>query len=177
VGVRLLQLGAAMAVLGAVFGVSSGSAAAHADLLRAEPAAGSELRQSPTQLTLYFSQGLKPNGSFIQVVDEGGNLVPAQVTFDDGDSKMMRASVPTLAPGVYKVRWQTLSANDDDYHDGAYSLTVLNPDGSRPASAAPARSGDDGSSASIVLIAVSIAVVLIVGGLALYIRGLGRQPR
>ncbi len=150
--------------------------AAHADLVEAEPAAGSELSTPPAELTLTFSQGLKQAGSFVLIEDSSGNRVPVQVAFDPADAKVMGVTIgATLAPGVYEVRWQTLSADDDDYHDGSYSLTVLNPDGSKPGEALQASSSDDnGGSDTLILVVVSVVVVLMVGALALYIRKTSR---
>src|SRR5688572_28159922 len=51
---------------------TAGGVGAHADLLRAEPAVDARLAQPPAQLTLHFSQGLKQEGSFIQIENVTG---------------------------------------------------------------------------------------------------------
>jgi methionine-rich copper-binding protein CopC len=172
---------AGLAVLMVLSALPAASVGAHADLIRADPAPDSRLAQSPAQLTLYFSQGLKQAGSHILVEDASGTRQPVQLSFHANDAKVMRASLGTLQPGIYKVLWQTLSADDDDYHDGSYQLTVLNPNGSAP-SGAPS-SGDSGgddvgsSRDMLMLVIVSVVVVVGIGGLAYYIRAQGRAAR
>jgi LPXTG-motif cell wall-anchored protein len=81
----------------------------------------------------------------------------------------MQAKLPVLSPDVYKVRWQTLSADDDDYAQGSYSLTVLNPDGSSPGAAQEATKNDGGGgSGGTALVAGGVVVALIVGASAFY---------
>jgi len=166
-----------LALLLALVAGSSGTAYAHADLLRAEPAAGSELPEAPRQLTLYFSQGLKMPGSFVQVRDVDGTQAPVEFAVDASDSKIMRVNLgSTLGAGIYTVRWQTLSADDDDYHDGTFTLTVLNPDGSRPGAAASAAdNGEDGGSDTLLLAGVTIVVVLAVAATAAFVRKSSRR--
>jgi methionine-rich copper-binding protein CopC len=148
---------------------------AHADLVGSEPAADSKLKQPPASLVLHFSQAIKHEGSFILIEDAAGNRLPLTVSFDDADGKVMRgAPASPLPPGVYKVLWQTLSDDDDDFDDGSYQLTVLNPDGSDPegptSSVGPEISGGGSDSQRIILVVVSIAVVVIVGGIAVYLQ-------
>ncbi len=118
-------------ILAAVIGPSAVASQAHALLDHAEPPAGSELTTAPSQLVLHFAQALKPESSWVLVSDAAANDVPVQLGFDTVDPKLMTATFASLpGPGVYKVRWQTLSAADGDYAQGSYTLTILNPDGS-----------------------------------------------
>lgn len=173
----ILMIVNAIALVLVTFGLPA-SASAHADLIKAEPPINTSVRQAPTQLNLYFSQGVKPNGSFVVVEDGKEVALDTQVTYDVADNKIVHVAVPAMAPGVYNVRWQTLSADDDDYHIGDYKLTVLNPDGSEPAGAAPAADKDDsGGSDTIILVVVSVVVVAMVGGLGYYIRKTSRAQK
>jgi methionine-rich copper-binding protein CopC len=161
-------------------GLSPRGVSAHADLVRAEPEINSKVALSPSQLILHFSQGVKQAGSFIQIEDTDGNRLPLDVGFDAAEAKVMIAKpVSPLPPGVYKVHWQTLSADDDDFHDGDYQLIVLNPDGSDPEGVASSVGPDDGGgSDTVVLIAVIAAVVAGIGGLGYYLRkSSSRAPR
>ena len=135
---------------------------AHASLARAEPPEDAKLAQAPTELRLYFTQGLTRRGSYVQLKDASEREVPVQVAFDDADPKLMKATLPALTPGVYTVKWQSLSADDDDYDDGSYKLTILNPDGSSPDSGGARESEDSGGSAStfiVVLVAAGVSGV------------------
>jgi methionine-rich copper-binding protein CopC len=153
---------------------SANQVSAHADLIRAEPEINSKVPLSPSQLILHFSQDIKPAGSFVQIEDKNGARAPVDVGFDPADAKVMTAKlVSPVSPGVYKVHWQTLSAADDDSHDGDYTLVVLNPDGSDPegvASSMGPEGGSGGSSGRLLLIAVIVAAVLGIGGLGIYLR-------
>jgi methionine-rich copper-binding protein CopC len=150
-------------------GLPLATARAHALLDHAEPAVDSEVRQAPSQLTLFFAQGLVPASSWILLRDANDQDIPVQVEFDATDRKVMRAKLDTIRPGVYTVKWQTLSADDDDYAQGSYKLTVLNPDGSRPAGDASATSGSGGVGLAPIVLAIG-AGVLVVGGGAAFLR-------
>jgi methionine-rich copper-binding protein CopC len=118
---------------------------AHAELRESEPPDGGTLAATPAQLTLKFSQNLVPSQSWVAIRDAQGGDVQLAVTVDPNDRKVMRATTPQLMPGVYTIRWQSLSADDDDFAQGSYKLTVLNPDGSKPA-------GEDDSTGTVLLI-------------------------
>lgn len=97
-------------LLAALVATLAPHAAAHTQLERAIPAAGSAVRESPPRLTLWFSQRFEPAFSKVRVLDPKGRQV------DNGDSQVDRAnarklsvSLPKLAPGTYRVRWRVLS--------------------------------------------------------------------
>jgi methionine-rich copper-binding protein CopC len=150
---------------------------AHADLVSSDPAADAQLRQAPSSMTLTFSQGLKPTGSFVQLTDSKGTLLAVQATYDTANPKLMRTTLPSLPPDLYAVKWQTLSADDDDYHDGTFTFVVLEADGSLPVAAqgsdggqtsSDSTDGSGGNSNGPLIIAIGAAVAL-VGGAYLYI--------
>jgi methionine-rich copper-binding protein CopC len=151
---------------GVAFGRPLQGVEAHASFDYAEPAADSRLRQAPSQLTLHFTQGLKQDGSWVLLRDSSDRDLPVTVEFDAADRKVMRAKLQSLRPGVYTVKWQTLSADDDDYSQGSYRLTILNPDGSDPDSEnaigePEAGSGSDGDGGSVIVPFMVAAVVLL----------------
>jgi copper resistance protein C len=99
-------------------------ALAHAQLERAVPAAGSAVRESPSRLTLWFSQRLEPAFSEIRVLNPDGNKV------DNGDSRVggadateLSVSLPKLVRGTYRVRWRVLSV-DTHVSEGDYTFDV-----------------------------------------------------
>jgi len=151
---------------------------AHANLDTSDPAKDARLTQAPSTMTLRFTQGLKPEGSWVQVAgDDGVNRV-TEFSFDPSDKKVMRAEVEPLHAGVYTVKYQSLSAGDDDYHDGSYQFTVLNPDGSNPGAEAASSqpSGEDDDGGSVTTIVAVVAAVILVGGALVFALRYKRSP-
>jgi copper resistance protein C len=154
--------------------LSTGGVSAHANLDTSDPAKDARLAQAPSAMTLRFTQGLKPAGSFVQVVAADGVNRVSSFTFDPADAKVMRATLQPLQPGVYTVKYQSLSADDDDYHEGTYRFTVLNPDGTEPGAApspgqALAGREDDGTSITTIL-AIGGAAILVSAALVFAFR-------
>ena len=131
-GVRSLVAVALLAVA-LVLVLPSTGVFAHAELQKSEPPNGGTLATTPAELTLHFSQNLVTAQSWVAIRDAQGGDTQLKVSFDANDKKVMRATTPQLPPGTYTIRWQSLSADDDDFAQGSYKLTVLNPDGSKPA--------------------------------------------
>jgi methionine-rich copper-binding protein CopC len=165
---------------GAVAGLAvPTAAAAHANLASAEPPADAMLREGPATLTLTFTQAVVPSGSWVQVRDSNDQPIPLQSFAASG--KSMHVEVAGLKPDIYTVKWQTLSAEDDDYADGSYRITVLMPDGSLPPAArAPAQSPStgneplDGGSSLTMLVLASLLGVTMVGGAIYFAMRRGR---
>lgn len=85
---------------------------AHAFLDHAEPRVGSTVDRSPPQVTLHFTEVLEPAFSSVKVYDAAGHEVDRKDGAPDaGDRSVMRASIPPLAPGKYRVEWRALSAD------------------------------------------------------------------
>jgi methionine-rich copper-binding protein CopC len=132
---------------------------AHAELKSSEPPDGGTLATTPAELTLRFSQNLVATQSWVAIRDAQGGDTQLAVSVDPNDKKVMRATTPKLAPGVYTIRWQSLSADDDDFAQGSYKLTVLNPDGSRPPGS------EDSTGFVLIIVGAVIAAVVAGGGL------------
>jgi methionine-rich copper-binding protein CopC len=127
---------------------------AHAELKSSEPADGT-VATTPAELTLHFSQDLVSAQSWVAIRDSLGGDTQLKVSFDANDKKLMKATTPQLQPGNYTIRWQSLSADDDDFATGSYKLIVLNPDGSKP----PGNSDNTGK----VLVVVGLVIVVMIG--------------
>jgi len=153
-------------------------ASAHANLDTSDPPKDARLAQAPTTMTLRFTQGLKSDGSFVQVASADGVNKVSGFTFDPADARVMRATLQPLQPGVYTVKYQSLSADDDDYHDGTYQFTVLNPDGSEPGSHSdPVQTPDeDDGGGSTATILAAVAAVVVVGGALVFALRYKRKP-
>ena len=99
-------------------------AAGHAVLQRSEPRVESKLKRPPDEVRLYFSERLEPAYSSVRVVND------RDVRVDRGDSRvdranpaLLRATLPPLPPGTYKVRWRVLSI-DADVTEGAFTFEI-----------------------------------------------------
>jgi methionine-rich copper-binding protein CopC len=118
---RVLQAAACIAALTAM---SVSPAGAHARLDRAAPAAGSAVHGSPPQLKLWFTERLEPAFSKVRVLDRNGKQVDkGDPEVDRADAKLLRVSLPKLAPGTYRVKWRVLSV-DTHVSEGAFTFDV-----------------------------------------------------
>ncbi len=97
---------------------------AHSRLERAAPAAGSTVRGSPPQLKLWFTERLEPAFSKVRVLDHNGKQVDkGDPEVDRADAKLLRVSLPKLAPGTYRVQWRVLSV-DTHVIEGDFTFNV-----------------------------------------------------
>jgi copper resistance protein C len=104
--------------------VTAGTAAGHAVLLRAEPRVESRLKRPPDDVTLYFSERLEPAYSTVRVVNERGEQVDRRDSrVDRADPTLLRATLPPLPPGTYRVLWRVLSI-DADVTEGAFTFRI-----------------------------------------------------
>ena len=100
------------------------SAWAHAFLDHAEPAVGSTVNTPITEIKIWYTEKLEPAFSQIQVVDRHGKPVTQnRAVVDSSDPSLLKLSVPTLAPGEYKVSWKVMSV-DTHMTVGNFSFTV-----------------------------------------------------
>jgi len=85
---------------------------AHAYLDRAVPEAGSTVHGSPAEVKLWFSHALEPAFSTLRVVDKAGKQVDRKdKQVDTKETTLLKASLPALPPGRYRVIWRVLSAD------------------------------------------------------------------
>jgi methionine-rich copper-binding protein CopC len=100
------------------------AAYAHAFLSRASPAVGSTVHQPPSELRLWFTEGLEGAFSTVEVTDAGGQSVsagPAQL--DSGNRQLMIVPLKPLVPGRYQVKWHALSV-DTHTTTGTFTFEV-----------------------------------------------------
>ena len=99
-------------------------AAGHAVLQRAEPRVESKLKRAPDEVRLYFSERLEPAYSSVRVVNEQGVQVDRRDSRVDRDNPaLLRATLPPLPPGTYKVLWRVLSI-DADVTEGTFTFRI-----------------------------------------------------
>lgn len=102
-------------------------AAAHAFPERAEPRVGAVVRTPPAEVRIWFDGDLEPAFSRVTVADHAGQRIDrgdAQV--DPENRRLLRVSLPALAPGAYKVAWSVLAV-DGHRTQGDYRFTFKPP--------------------------------------------------
>lgn len=113
-------------VLGALAGLAMANPAAfaHAILVKAVPDREAVISAAPEEVLLTFNEGVGNEFLALAVVDGSGQRVDkhdARLEFTDHSH--LRASVGTLAPGRYMVRYRVLSA-DGHVVSGKYYFQV-----------------------------------------------------
>lgn len=97
---------------------------AHAFPLRSEPKVGSEVKRPPTQVKIWFDGDIEPAFSTLKVTGPDGKEVDAHdAKVDDKEHNLLTVSVPNLAPGKYKVKWEVV-ATDTHRTEGDFTFTV-----------------------------------------------------
>ena len=128
-GLPLACFAAALALL-----LSPPAIRAHALLLRADPKPNSELAHPPAAIRFWFSEPLEETFTGARILDAAGTEIPTGAPqFDPEDPTHLTLPLESIEPGVYTVVWQTLSSVDGHEWVGSFPLTILNPDGTRPA--------------------------------------------
>lgn len=116
---------------GLILIVAVGTALAHAKVISATPGIGSTITTAPTTVSVKTAENMNPDPkkSNLFVYGPNGELI------SQGNAKIPLStpnemSVPIKADGngIYVVRWITVSADDGDPDEGAFTFTV-NPNG------------------------------------------------
>ncbi|NYI05485.1 copper resistance protein CopC [Allostreptomyces psammosilenae] len=117
-------LGAVLAALALLFATAP-PAAAHAELIGSDPAAGTVLDSAPSAVTLSFSEGVELGLGAVRVLDPAGEQVDAgTVEHADGDPATARVALTGEMPqGTYTVAWRVGSA-DAHVVSGAFTFSV-----------------------------------------------------
>ena len=99
-------------------------AAGHAVLQRAEPRVESTLKRAPDEIKLYFTERLEPAYSSVRVVNDQNVQVDRRDSrIDRSNPALLRATLPPLPPGTYKVIWRVLSI-DADVTEGGFTFRI-----------------------------------------------------
>jgi copper resistance protein C len=98
--------------------------AGHAVLQRTEPSAESTLKRAPDEVKLYFTERLEPAYSSVRVLTDRGRQVDRRDgRVDRANPALLRATLPPLSPGTYKVLWRVLSI-DADVTEGGFTFRI-----------------------------------------------------
>jgi methionine-rich copper-binding protein CopC len=105
--------------------VNSARLEAHAFLQRAEPAVGSTVQGSPSEVRIWFTENVEPAFSRIQVLNASGQEVDKRdIHLDRSNHALLRVSLPRLEAGTYKVVWRVVSV-DTHVTQGNFSFRVV----------------------------------------------------
>jgi copper resistance protein C len=104
--------------------LSATAAAGHAVLQRAEPRVESTLKRAPDEVKLYFTERLEPAYSSVRVLDDRGAQVDGRDSrVDRSNPVLLRATLPPLSRGTYKVMCRVLSI-DADVTEGGFTFRI-----------------------------------------------------
>jgi methionine-rich copper-binding protein CopC len=110
-----------VAVLAACFCLAAG---AHAFLDKADPKVGSTVKVAPAELRLWFTEGVEPAFSSVQVLDAQGKRVDtAAVQVDAKDRKLLHVPLTKLGAGAYLAVWRIVSV-DTHVSEGRFAFHV-----------------------------------------------------
>ena len=122
---RFNTFGRALALTALASLASMTHAWAHAFLDHTEPLVGGTVKQSPTEVRLWYTQGLEPAFSRVQVFDAAGKEVDKKdIHLDPKNNHLLIVSLPAgLGGGTYKVVWRVVSV-DTHTTEGAFKFRV-----------------------------------------------------
>jgi len=97
---------------------------AHAFLEQAEPAVGSTVQVSPSEVRVLFTEKIEPALSSVEVLDASGKEVDKRdVHLDSSNHALLHVSLPQLKAGTYKVVWRVVSV-DTHVTNGSFSFRI-----------------------------------------------------
>lgn len=121
----LLRLAAAGAVFLAAAFAGASPASAHAALEDANPGPGVGFSQAPGAVALRFSEPLQRGLSRIEVIGpDGRDAAVGPTVAVERDPLAMQRKLGLLRPGIYRVRWISVSRFDGHTLRGSYSFGV-----------------------------------------------------
>jgi methionine-rich copper-binding protein CopC len=108
-----------------IFAAGLATLRAHAFLERADPAVGSSVPTSPSEVRIRFTENIEPAVSNIQVFDGSGKQVDKRdLHLDRSDHALLHISLPQLSVGTYKVVWRVVSV-DTHVTNGNFTFRVV----------------------------------------------------
>ena len=106
-----MRIGGRIAIVVVSIGLAvPAPACAHALLLNADPADGSQIDSPPHQVRLTFSEEISARFRSVQLVGPDGRRVAG--TRLDGAGRMITLDVPNLKKGTYAVDWRVVAEDD-----------------------------------------------------------------
>ena len=111
--------------LAALLGLAAMTQArAHAFLDHTNPLVGGTVKPAPADVRLWYTQGLEPAFSRLQVFDASGKEVDKKdAHLDAKNNHLLVVSLPALGAGKYKVVWRVVSV-DTHPTEGSFTFRV-----------------------------------------------------
>jgi methionine-rich copper-binding protein CopC len=107
-----------------IFVAGSARLEAHAFLEHAEPAVGSTVQVSPSEVRVLFTEKIESALSSVQVFDASGKEVDKRdVHVDRSNRALLQVSLLPLGAGNYKVVWRIVSV-DTHVTNGSFTFRV-----------------------------------------------------
>ena len=124
-----LAVAAAVLLLLVAFGWrQADSVRAHAEFDHSNPAPNSTVAAPPTIVEAWFTEDLDSNGTNFSVFGPDGAQVDKGDSAVDLDDPLRRHATVSLkeglGPGVYTVKWTSVSSIDGDTANGSFTFTV-----------------------------------------------------
>jgi copper transport protein len=111
-----------------VLSLMGGTAAAHANYVKSNPASDARLTKPPTEIRVTFSETPDARGSDVAVLDTTGNRVDKHdATLVSDEANTLRVSLGVIGDGGYLVSWTTVSAVDGHETKGAFAFAINAP--------------------------------------------------
>jgi methionine-rich copper-binding protein CopC len=109
--------------LGAAALLSATQAAAHASLVKSNPAANATV-PAPKTITLTFDDKLTPAFSSFDLATGGGVKMTVKTTVSKDHKTITGVPSAPLTAGAYKIAWHAAAAEDGHRSEGAVAFTV-----------------------------------------------------
>lgn len=116
------RLGAFCCLILGLF-IFTGLAAAHSDLVAAEPAPGAQLAESPAEIRLTFNEPVAAASRIVLLAENFEPVDGLVPQFNPAQPEQVYTPLPQLAPGVYTVQWVAASSDGHEV-SGSYSFSV-----------------------------------------------------
>lgn len=101
------------------------SAAAHAFLVRSDPAAGADAARAPHAVRLFFDEGIRPAPGIEVVRNGGGSALAGRPLVPAGKpTEIVVPLRPHLENGDYTVRWREIDVDDGHLIEGVFAFKV-----------------------------------------------------
>jgi copper transport protein len=111
-----------------VLSLIGGTAAAHANYVKSNPASDARLTKAPTEVRVTFNEPPDARGSDLAVLDVDGNrLDNRDVTLVTDEANTLRVSLGAIGDGGYLVSWTALSIVDGHETKGVFAFAVNAP--------------------------------------------------
>ena len=122
---RLVSSGKVAALTALVALAATTHVWAHAFIDHTDPVVGGAFKQAPAEVRLWYTQGLEPTFSRVQVFDAAGKEIDKKdVHLDPKNNHLMIVSLPAgLGAGTYKVVWRVVSV-DTHPTEGSFKFQV-----------------------------------------------------